>query len=190
MKATFIDVYDKKQFKNIQLNLEEKADYFNSVYAEIIKTYAGDLDNLMNWIYASIIQPDVPAELDLLEKAFLELSNCVYFTYENLERVGIFDTLSKASYKEVYNDAYINNIEKDGEKRNKKTVAELTAIAESESQYESVLNDIYSAAYTVIKNKITAAQTMISTLSKIISRRMQEQGSSINSTRQRLVEEY
>lgn len=190
MKSTFIDIFNKKEFKNIQNNLEEKADYFNSVYLDIITKYAGDLDNLMNWIYASIIQPDIPADAELLEKAFLELSNCVYFTYENLERVGIFDTLSKASYKEVYNDAYINNIDKDAEKRNKKTVAELTAIAESESQYESILNDIYSAAYSVIKNKITAAQTMIATLSKIMSRRMQEQSTSINSTRQRLVEEY
>jgi len=128
--------------------------------------------------------------LNDLEKAFLELSNCVYFTYENLEHVGIFDTLSKASYKEVYNEAYLNNIEKDGEKRNKKTVAELTSIAESESQYESVLNDIYSSAYTIIKNKIAAAQTMIATVSKIISRRMQENSSVTVSGRQRLVEEY
>lgn len=144
----------------------------------------------MKWIYQSIIQPDVPADSDLLEKAFLELSNCVYFTYENLEHVGIFETLSKATYKEVYNDHYINNIEKDGEKRNKKTVAELTAIAESNSQYESVLSDIYSSAYTIIKNKIAAAQTMIATISKIMSKRMQENQVSDNSNRRRLVEEY
>lgn len=190
MKLTFIDNYDEKEFNTIKCNLESKTKYFNSVCDGIVKEYAGDLDNLMNWVYVSIIQPDIPADDAILEKAFLELSNCIYFTYENLEHVGIFDTLSKASYKEVYNEAYINNIEKDGEKRNKKTVAELTAIAESESQYESVLNDIYSSAYTIIKNKIVAAQTMVSTISKIISKRMQESSSPINSTRQRLVEEY
>lgn len=189
MKATFLDVYDKKEVKNIQTNLEEKADYFNTICDDIVTKYAGDLDNLMKWVYSAIIQPDIPADSEVLEKAFLELSNCVYFTYENLEHVGVFDALSRATYKEVYNDAYTKNIEKDGEKRNKKTVAELTAIAENESKYESVINDIYSAAYTIIKNKISAAQTMIATLSKILSKRMQED-TTIGSTRQRLVEEY
>lgn len=190
MKATFIDVYDKKDLINIKNNIEEKVDYFNTLCLEVVSKYAGDLDNLMKWVYSQIIQPDIPADSDQLEKALLELSNCVYFTYENLERVGIFDNLSKASYKEVYNEAYINNIEKDGEKRNKKTVAELTAIAESESQYESVINDIYSSAYIIIKNKISAAQTMIASISKILSKRMQETQVNEVSTRRRLVEDF
>ena len=190
IKDIFINQYDKEQINTLKTNLEEKSNYFNEVCTAIVTQYAGDLDSLMKWIYQVIIQPDIPADSDSLEKAFLELSNCVYFTYENLEHVGIFETLSKATYKEVYNDHYISNIEKDGEKRNKKTVAELTAIAESNSQYESILSDIYSAAYSIIKNKISAAQTMIATLSKIMSKRMQESQSSDNSGRRRLVEEY
>lgn len=190
MNDTFLDNVDINKFHALIEKTENNIKYFQSVRDDIVKKYSGNLDDLMRWIYVSIIQPEIPADCDLLEKAFLELSNCVYFTYENLEHVGTFDTLSKASYKEVYNNAYTSNIEKDGEKRNKKTVAELTAIAESESQYESVLNDIYSSAYLIIRNKITAAQTMIATLSKIISRRMQENSTGITSSKQRLLEDY
>ena len=57
----------------------------------------------------------------------------------------------------------------------KPTVAELTAYAEGESINEQVTNEIYSRAYKIIKAKIDSAQTMTSTLSKTISRRMSEQ---------------
>lgn len=189
MSKTFLDTYTKDEINNLKNNLEQKSEYFNFIYNDVVNQYVGNLDNLMKWIYTSIIQPDIPADSELLEKAFLELSNCVYFTFENLERVGIFDTLSKATYKEVYNEAYRTNIEKDGERRNKKTVAELTATAETAAQYEGILNEIYSSAYSVIKNKISAAQTMIGTLSKILSKRMQETQTDMT-TKRRLVEEY
>ena len=78
-------------------------------------------------------------------------------------------------YKQVYNTAYLNNQIKDAEKKNKTTVAENTAIAENSAIYEGTVNDIYNKAYKIVKNKIDAAQTMISTLSKIMSKRIQEQ---------------
>lgn len=190
LKVTFLDTVDKDEFNSLVNKTSQNVEYFESVCMGIVQNYAGNLDELMKWIYKNIIQLDVPADDNILEKAFLELSGTIYFTYENLEHVGIYDHLSEAAYKEVYNNAYVNNIEKDGEKRNKKTVAELTSIAEQESQYESTLNDIYSVAYKMIKNKLDAAQTMLATISKIISKRMQESQISEVTTRRRLVEEY
>jgi hypothetical protein len=90
--------------------------------------------------------------------------------------------MARSAEKEVYNRAYLNNQIKDSEKKNKTTVAENQAVAEQESQYESVISLIYEHAYKIVKFKIDAAKDMVGTLRKIISRRMQEeQLSSFNS---------
>ena len=56
--------------------------------------------------------------------------------------------------------------------KKKPTVAENQAVADAASIYESCVNSIYERAYKVVKFKIDAAQTMISTLSKMLSRRI------------------
>ena len=53
-------------------------------------------------------------------------------------------------------------------------MAEITAIAENDSSYDRTVNDIYNRAYKILKSKVSAAETMISTLSKIMNHRMQE----------------
>ena len=133
----------------------------------------------MKDIYNEVISIDYPAT-ETIEKYFLALSNYVYFMGEKLETLGTYHAMSKAAYKQVYNTAYLNNQIKDAEKKNKTTVAENTAIAENSAIYEGTVNDIYSKAYKIVKNKIDAAQTMISTLSKIMSKRIQEQQFSNN----------
>lgn len=54
------------------------------------------------------------------------------------------------------------------------TVAELNAISENATINEKVMNSIYEIVSDTIKNKIASANTMISTLSKILSVCMQE----------------
>ena len=123
----------------------------------------------------NITEPDV-------EKYFLELSSALYYIAEQSERLSVYDIISKAAYKEVYNAAYLGNQVKDAEKKNKTTVAENQAVAENASIYESAVNEMYSKAYKIVKLKVEAAQTMTSTLSKILSKKMQE--SSFESTTQ------
>lgn len=127
------------------------------------------LDNIMKDIHDNIIDADYP-DTALIEKYFLELSNCLYFMAERVEKLGMWDAVGKIQYKETYNNAYMNpNIEKA-----KPTVAELTALAEGASTYDQVASEIYSKAYKIIKGKIDAADTMISTLSKLVSKRISE----------------
>ena len=47
-------------------------------------------------------------------------------------------------------------------------------VAEKATIYESAITDVYSTAYSIVKNKLTYAQLMISAISKSISRRMSE----------------
>ena len=81
--------------------------------------------------------------------------------------------MSKAAAKEIYNKAYLSaSSEKDEKGKSKTTVAENTSIAESASQYETVVSSVYEHAYKTVKMKIDSANEMITTLKNILKRRI------------------
>ena len=171
---TYLNDIDTEQVTKLLNETQENTQYFQDIVSKVVQTYCIGLDQVMKDIYTDIIQVDYPAT-EIIEKYFLSLSNYVYFMGEKLEMLGTYDAMSKSAYKQVYNTAYLNNQVKDVDKKNKTTVAENQAIAENAALYEGTVNDIYNRAYKIVKNKIDAAQTMISTLSKVLSKRIQEQ---------------
>lgn len=168
MQVTLDDI------ERVMTETEDNYNVYASVANDVITRYTKSLDDVMEGIYNEIILISDPS-ISTLEKYHLELSNCLYFMQERLERLGSLDYLSKTKYKEVYNQAYLDSQLPDTTSNKKKTVNELVAISEEASKSEALTNDIYARAYKVLKNKIDAANTMISTLSKSISRRMGEE---------------
>lgn len=169
---SFLNEPDKNKINELFNNTNDNVEYFEGIVKTVIEHYSSDLDGLMKNIYNEIICIDQPA-LNTLEKYFLELSNCLYYMGDKLERLGVYDVMSKNSYKEVYNNKYLGLTDV-GDSKKKPTVAELTALSENEAQYEGIVNDIYAKAYKILKNKIEAATTMLNSISKIISKRMIE----------------
>lgn len=156
----------------------------------VIKEYSKDLDAVMDNITKDILFDDNPA-IVTIEKYFLELSGCLYTMCEKVERLGVFDSISKSRAQDTYNTKYLehqsSNMGKPGAK--KPTVAESTATAEMESLYDKTVSDIYAKAYKVLKNKISAAETMVSTLSKILSHRIQESQMMVTQTGRQVLNE-
>ena len=176
MSKTYLDDIDTDQVSSLLKNTDDNSEYFTSVTNEVIKSYSQDLDHIMNSI-RNIIQNSSNVEIDVIEQYILLLSNTLYFIGEKLEVVGIKSDVSKAARQEIYNRAYLeNDIEKFDEngKRSKPTKDANIAVAEEKSKYESVVNNIYERTYKVIKFKIDAGYEMLSSLKKIINRRMQE----------------
>lgn len=171
-------------------NVENDTQYLKEVVDKVVTSYTSHLDEVMKKIYNEVILAD-NVSTEILEKYFLELSNLIYFISENTEKVGMYDGVSKSKAQEAYNRAYMDSQESLGANGKKPTVAESTALAENATIHESMVNEMYSRAYKIIKAKIDAAQTMVSTLSKVLSRRMAEnQFSNVNNnTRQILNEE-
>ena len=169
---SFLNDVDKEKIYTLMDETDSNVKYFESMTFAVAKEYSRDLDNIMENINKEIMSVD-SAPLNILENYFLELSNCLYFMADKIEQLGVYDAMSKNAYKEVYNRAYLN-LTDIGDAKKKPTVAELTATAENEAQYESVVSDIYSKAYKIVKNKIDAANTVLSCISKIISKRMTE----------------
>ena len=168
--------------------LDGNVDYAEKVAKQTVSTYTKDLDSLMTQIYSEIVSVEDPAT-SAIEKYFLALSNCLYFIGENLEKIGIYDDLSKAQAREKYNNAYMDSVNPTTGK--KVTVAEAQTSAENASTYENMINTIYARSYKMFKYKVDAAQTMLSSLSKMLSKRMQDvqmSATTKDGTRQYLVE--
>ena len=156
-------------------NVKDDVSYIENIIDNIVKEYSSDLDNIMENIYNNVINDEYPA-INTIEKYFMELSNCLYFMCEKSERLGVFDSISKSKAQETYNMKYLKHQHStDGQVGAKKpTVAESQAVSENASIYDKTVNDLYNRAYKIIKSKVSAAETMVSTLSKILSHRMQE----------------
>ena len=147
---------------------------FSNLFDLIITEYTNDIDKVLKDINDNLIVNKICPSSDDIEMYMLKLNNEIYKLSDNIERIGIYDSVSKAIYKDCYNQIYLNNQVKDSEKKNKTTVAELTALSEQGTVYESLVNDVYNKVYKTMKIKLDAAQSMLATLSKLLSKRMQD----------------
>ena len=173
MSDTFLTNVDTESMNEVFTSTEDNVQYFTDISDTLVKSYTSDMDTLMSDLYTDCIKND--ASDMILEKYLLELNNMLYFLGSKLETIGIKEDLSKLASKESYNNAYLRNRLKDAEQRNKTTVAELTALAEDASKYETVLNSLYSRVYKQLKFKMDAGYDMVNSLRKIITKRMQDQ---------------
>ena len=156
------DLLNKELFDKV----EENSTLLDNTINDIIERYSGELDNYMNFIRGILRndeQPPTDAELDDFA---LNLSTMIYYTSVGAEQMGIRDDLSHSAYKEAYNVA--RSMQKSG------TVADKNSQAEIDAQAERVVNIVYSKSYKILKAKVDAAQEMLSSVKKIISRRMNE----------------
>lgn len=146
--------------------VEENSAELDKTINEIIERYSGELDDYLKFIRGILRndeQPPTDAELDDFA---LNLSTMIYFTSVGAEQMGIRDDLSHSVYKEAYNTA--RSMMKSG------TVADKNAQAEIDATAERVVNIVYNKCYKILKAKVDAAQEVLSSVKKIISRRMNE----------------
>lgn len=181
---------DEKRLTEIISKVTDDSSQVAAIIDNVVNEYSVDLDKVMNEIHNNVICDQCPA-IVTIEKYFLELSNCLYRMCEKVEKLGVFDSISKSKAQETYNMKYLehqsSNMGVPGAK--KPTVAESTANAEMEALYDKTVNDIYSRAYKILKNKISAAETMVSTLSKILSHRIQESQMTVTQTGRQILNE-
>jgi hypothetical protein len=153
---------DREMLEKIEANSTE----IDKTINDIIERYSGELDEYVNFIRSILRndeQPPTDAELDDFA---LNLSTLIYYTSVGAEQMGIRDDLSSSAYKEAYNIA--RNAQKSG------TVADKNAQAELDAMTEKVVSIIYNKSYKILKAKVDSSQELLSSVKKIISRRMNE----------------
>lgn len=173
--VTYLNNVNVDKVDRLVKETRDNVQYFNASVDRLVSDYCHDLDALMEEIKRALYNNNPQDITDFeLERFYMNLSSTIYSMCENQEQMGVFADMSRAAQKEVFNNAYLENQVKDVDKKNKTTVAELTAIGEEASKYETVVSNIYQHAYQMIKLKIDAAKAMSQTIHKIISRRMIE----------------
>lgn len=180
----------QQKINDIIKKVEEDSNVVNSIVTDVVAEYTSDLDGVMSAIKRDVLEDSNPS-IYTIEKYFIELSSALYYMCERVEKLGVYDSISKSKAQETYNNKYLEHQHStDGKVGAKKpTVAESTAISENESIYDKTVNDLYSKAYKIVKNKVSSAETMVSTLSKILSHRMQESQMTSSQTERQILNE-
>lgn len=156
------ELFDVELMNKVESNSTELDKTIN----DIIERYSGELDDYMGFIRSILRndeQPPTDAELDDFA---MNLSTLIYYTSVGAEQMGIRDDLSSSAYKEAYNVA--RSMQKSG------TVADKNAQAELDAMAEKVVSIVYNKSYKILKAKVESAQEVLSSVKKIISRRMNE----------------
>jgi len=160
---------NKEQEEKIQ-KVREQVDLDSGqlmrIVNDIIRPYTEDLDNYVDFVKSVITNYDKPPTPQELDDFIMNLSVYIYYASGMQEQLGIKDDIAKALYKEMYHSSR--------DSLDKGTVADKDSLAELASQSEYLTSTIYKRAYSVVKAKVAAAQEILSSVKKIISRRMAE----------------
>lgn len=150
----------------VQDEVENDSAKIEEIVSQIIKPYCEELDQYVDFIKSILKDGENPATTQELDDFCMNLSVYIYYAGGMQERLGIKDDISRALYKEIY------HTERD--KIEKGTVADKDSLAELASQQEYLTSVCYKRAYQIMKAKVSAAQEILASCKKIMSRRMAE----------------
>ena len=155
-----------KEIKKIREQVEEHSQSIDEIVTDIISPYCKDLDKYVLFIKDCLKDGENPPTTDELDDFCLNLSTYIYFAGGMCEQLGIRDDIAKAVYKEMYHTARAS--------QDKGTVADKDSLAELASQEQFIVSSSYTRAYKTMKAKVENAQELLSSVKKVLSRRMQE----------------
>lgn len=158
---------DLNAINGVKYRVEENSKQIDDIVNGIIKPYCSALDEYVSFIAECLKDGTEPATTEELEDFCMNLSTYIYFAGGMCENLGIRDDISKAIYKETYNESR-SSLEKG-------TIADKDSLAELNSREEQITNICYSRAYKTMKSKVEAAQELLSSCKKVLSHRMQSE---------------
>ena len=136
---------DVNKINQIQTRIEHNSKLIDEIVADLVNDYCSQLDVYVKFIQ-SVLQDEQHPPTDIeLDDFVMNLPVLLYFTGEGMESLGIKEDTAKAIKMEKYNEIY-NQV--------KGTIADKTALAETESQAELITNMAYNRAYKKIKLRL------------------------------------
>lgn len=172
---SFLSEVDEEKVAALLEEVANNSAQFAETVSRVVASYSRDLDELMADIYTAVTQEDA-ITTDGIERYYAELTSMLYFMGDKLERLNVESDMAKAAAKDVYNKAYLAACsEKDEKGKSIRTVAENTSVAETSTQYNSVVSQVYEHAYRAVKSKVDAASEMVSTLKHILRKRVSDE---------------
>lgn len=155
-----------EKIKDIREKVNLDSSKIEEIVQDIIQPYCEELDRYVDFIKSILQDGNNPPTAQELDDFCMNLSVYIYYAGGMQERLGIKDDIARAIYKEMYHSCR-DSIEKG-------TVADKDSLAELASQEEALVSMAYKRAYGIMKMKVSAAQEILGSVKKIISRRMSE----------------
>lgn len=157
----------ESKISDIKNKVNLDGEQLNKIVQDIIKPYTKELDDYVAFIKEDLLQDgNNPPTAEELDDVCINLPVFIYYASSMQERLGIREDISKALYKEMYHSAR--------DKIEGGTVADKNSMAELASQEEYITSMLYKRAYKIVCNKVDAAQELLSSCKKVMSRRMSE----------------
>ena len=153
------------KIRQLQKRIDANSDIVDSIVNRLVSDYCKPLDEYMEFIRNILndaVNPPTDRELD---DFVLNIPVLLYFTGEAQEALGIKEDVARAVKQELYNEIY---------EKSTGTIADKTAAAELATQNEYIAHVAYQRAYKKIKLRMEAANEMLQSVKKVISRRMVE----------------
>lgn len=155
----------KEALDGARQKVEEDSEIIEKVVLEIIEPYVSELDRYVKFIKNCLSDGEkAPTDAELGDFC-INLATLIYFASSMCEQLGIRDDISKAVWKEVYNNARDNGVG---------TIADKNSYAELQARREQITNICYNRAYKVVKAKVESSQELLSSCKKVLTGRIQE----------------
>ena len=156
---------DNEAIRRIQARIQENSRALDTVVNKLVSDYCKPLDDYIQLIKDILDDKKVPPTDQELDDFTLNLPVLLYFTGEAQESLGIKEDVARAIKTEVYNEVF--NVSSG-------TIADKTAKAELAAQNEGITHLVYQRAYKKVKLRMEAANEVLQSIKKVMSRRMTE----------------
>ncbi len=134
------------------------------IVENLVNPYCKELDDYIKNLDDALLEVDNLTTNDI-ESAILNLPSLIYLMIANTEKLGIQEDYAKLKRGEVYGKALKLAEGKVDEKR---------AIAEEQSQAESLTLTIFQRAYKIMKCKQEQANEILNSYKKVLTMRIAE----------------
>ena len=150
---------------SIMARVEDNSSKVEKLVDELVNTHCHQLDELVQMFKEILHDKDNPITEEELDEICLKLPSYLYFIGEAQEKFGIKEDIAKSVKMELYNEVH---------RRTPGTIADKQAASESATIEEDIVYRAYQRSYKRIKQKLEAAYELLSSIKKVISRRMGE----------------
>lgn len=167
-KMTSIGIGNKidiDKVMEIKTRVDSNSQLIDEVVNQLVADYCKILDEYIKDVDAVLVSTEKPPTDEQLENFCLNIPVLLYFTGEAQETLGIREDVAKAIRQEVYNEVH---------QFAQGTVADKAATAEVASNSEFIVWTAYQRAYKKVKLRAEAANELLQSVKKVISRRISE----------------
>ena len=165
---------NKEELLTILESTQTDANIAEEVAQKMVKEYTAQLDAVMDNIKKSVMTDYYAVPDSVVENFLIELTGTLYYVVGKCEALGLLDDVAKQAVVMEYNRAFTDNQLRAANEGKKSTVKESEVCAENASISHKIVNNITTRVYKITNAKILAAQSMVSALSKIVTKRMRE----------------